>query len=228
MIEQNKKAAGEKAVEEIHSGMTIGLGSGSTVYYTILKLGDVLKKGMLKNVRAIPSSTQTQILAEKVGIPLASFKECQAIDVTIDGADEVDENFNLIKGGGAAHLREKVLVQMSEKFVVVADESKLSKNIGSKWPVPIEVIQFAYPVVMSFVKKNNGQPVLRKSVQNSPIITDEGNFIIDANFGVIHNPYELAGRLESKAGIVEHGLFLGLASKIILAGKDGFNILERS
>jgi ribose 5-phosphate isomerase A len=227
-MEKDKKAAGEKAVEEIRSGMTIGLGSGSTVYYTILKMGEEIKKGKLVNIRGIPSSTHTQILAEKVGIPLGSLEDFSKIDLTIDGADEVDENLNLIKGGGAAHLREKVLVQISEKFLVVVDESKLSKKLGEKRSIPLEVIKFACPVIMSFVKKNNGNPSLRLSSGNRPVITDEGNYIIDADFGIIHDPYHLASKLESRAGIVEHGLFLDLASKVIVAGTAGIDILEKS
>lgn len=226
-MDKKKKAAGEKAVEEIRSGMTIGLGSGSTVYYTMLKIGEEIKAGNLQNIRAIPSSTHTQILAGQVGIPLGSFEDSNKIDLTVDGADEVDENLNLIKGGGAAHLREKVLVQMSEKFVVVVDESKLSAKLGEKRSVPLEVIKFAYPVIMSFVKRNNGNPKLRLSTENKPVITDEGNYIIDADFGIIHDPYQLADILESRAGIVEHGLFLDLTSKIIVAGDTGLNVLEK-
>ncbi|MDX1701820.1 MAG: ribose 5-phosphate isomerase A, partial [Melioribacteraceae bacterium] len=220
--------AGEKAVEEIQSGMTIGLGSGSTVYHTILKIGEAIKSGKLQNIRAIPSSDHTESVAKKVGIPMVTFKDYQSIDLTIDGADEVDENLNLIKGGGAAHLREKVLVQISEKFVVVIDESKLSKNLGEKWSVPLEVIKFAFPAIARFVENNDGIPILRKSKEDKPVITDEGNYIIDANFGVIHNPFQLAEKLESKAGIVEHGLFLNLASKIIVAGEEGLKIIEKS
>ena len=228
MVEHQKKAAGEKAVEEIHSGMTIGLGSGSTVHYSILKIGKDILTGKLKNIRAIPSSNHTEALAKQVGIPLVSFEDFQTIDVTIDGADEVDENLNLIKGGGAAHLREKVLAQISEKFIIVVDESKLSKKLGERWSVPLEVIKFSYPTIISFILANKGKPILRKSEKGTPIITDEGNYIIDANFGVIQKPYELSAKLESRAGIVEHGLFLDLTSKVIVAGKEGLKILERS
>lgn len=226
MNEVYKKQAGEKAAQEIESGMLIGLGSGSTVYFTICKLSEALKTGELTNIYAIPSSISTQKLAENLEIPLLTFNEKQRIDLTIDGADEVDEHLNLIKGGGGAHLKEKILVQASDKFIVVVDESKISKKLGEKWRVPIEVIKFSYPVIKSFIESINGKPELRKLQDGSPILTDEGNYIIDANFGIIKNPAELAEKLDSRAGIVEHGLFLGYVHKLIIAGKNGLSILK--
>lgn len=227
MLEEFKKQAAEKAVEEIESGMIVGLGSGSTVYYAIHKLAQEIRTGSLINVVGIPSSIQTERLANKLDIPLITFNDSQSIDVTIDGADEVDKYLNLIKGGGAAHLREKILVQASNKFIVVVDESKLSKRLGEKWAIPIEVVKFAYRVVETFIESINGKPELRRYDSGSPLITDEGNYIIDANFGVIRNPFELMEKLENRAGIVEHGLFLNMVSKVIVAGKDGIKELVK-
>ena len=226
--EELKKQAAEKAVEEIQSGMIIGLGTGSTVYYALLKISDLLKNGKLENVFGIPSSNQTEKLANEMGIPLTTFEEHQKIDVTIDGADEIDKYLNLIKGGGGALLREKILAQASKKLVIVADESKLSPKLGTRWAVPIEVIKFAYPLEMEFVKTLAGEPELRMYDNlNEPVITDEGNYILDVNFGTIRNPFELASKLESRAGIVEHGLFLHLAAKVIVAKEEGIKIFEK-
>jgi ribose 5-phosphate isomerase A len=207
--------------------MIVGLGSGSTVYYAIHKLAQEIRTGALLDIKAIASSRQTEKLANKLDIPLLTFHDTQNIDLTIDGADEVDKYLNLIKGGGAAHLREKILVQASNKFIVIVDESKISVKLGEKWAVPLEVAKFAYPVIESFIESINGEPELRTFESGSPVVTDEGNYIIDANFGIIRNPFELAEKLESRAGIVEHGLFLHLASKVIVAGKDGIKVMVR-
>jgi ribose 5-phosphate isomerase A len=227
MIEEFKKQAAEKAVEEIESGMVVGLGTGSTVFYAIHKLAEEIKTGKLTDIVTIASSLQTEKLAIELGIPLITFHEKQSIDLTIDGADEVDVYLNLIKGGGAAHLREKILIQASNRFIAVVDESKISKKLGEKWAVPLEVVKFAYPVVESFIDSINGVPSLRSFDNGKPVMTDEGNYIIDANFGIIQNPFELADKLENKAGIVEHGLFLHLTSKVIVAGKDGIKVLVK-
>jgi len=227
MSEEFKKLAAEKAVEEIQSGMVIGLGSGSTFYYALQKIGKLIKTGELQNIVAIPSSKNTEKIARDLNIPLITFKEKQEIDVTIDGADEVDKYLNLIKGGGAAHLREKVIAQASKRLIIVVDESKLSEKLGTNWAVPVEVLQFAYPLEKKFLESINGKPVLRIFQSGEPIITDEGNFILDTNFGVIQNPFELAEKLENRAGIIEHGIFLKLTSKVIVAGKNGIKILEK-
>ncbi|MFZ1291079.1 MAG: ribose-5-phosphate isomerase RpiA [Melioribacteraceae bacterium] len=227
MSEEFKKLAAEKAVEEIQSGMLIGLGSGSTFYYALQKISKLIKTGELQNIVAIPSSKNTEKIARDLNIPLITFKEKQEIDITIDGADEVDKYLNLIKGGGAAHLREKVIAQASKRLIIIVDESKLSEKLGTNWAVPVEVLQFAYPLEKKFLESINGKPVLRIYQSGEPVITDEGNFILDTNFGVIQNPFELAEKLENRAGIIEHGIFLKLTSKVIVAGKNGIKILEK-
>ena len=226
--EELKKQAAHKAVEEIQSGMVVGLGTGSTVFYALQKISELIKTGKLENIVGIPSSKQTEKIANELEIPLTTFEEHKTIDVTIDGADEVDKYLNLIKGGGGALLHEKVLAQASKKLVIVVDESKLSSKLGTRWAVPIEVIKFAYPLEIKFLKTLAGEPELRMYENlEEPLLTDEGNYIIDTNFGVIGNPLELASKLESRAGIVEHGLFLRMASKIIVAGEDGIKIMEK-
>ncbi|MCP5062769.1 MAG: ribose-5-phosphate isomerase RpiA [Ignavibacteriae bacterium] len=225
--EKLKKEAAHKAVEEIKSGMVVGLGTGSTVFYALHKIAELLKSGELKNIVGIPSSKHTEKIANEIKIPLTTFEEHQTIDVTIDGADEVDKYFNLIKGGGGAFLREKILAQASKRLVIIVDESKLSPKLGDRWSVPIEVIKFSYKLEEEFIKTIPGKPILRMFDNGEPVITDEGNFIIDANFGRLQNPFELAEKLENRAGIVEHGLFLHLTNKIIVAGKDEIKVLEK-
>ncbi|MFH1194208.1 MAG: ribose-5-phosphate isomerase RpiA [bacterium] len=221
-----KKKAAEKAVEQIKSGMVIGLGSGSTACFATLRIGELLKSGELKNVIGIPSSIQTENLARELGIPLATFKEYQKVDITIDGADEVDENLNLIKGGGGALLHEKILAQATKKEIIIVDESKVSKYLGTNWAVPIEVVPFALEVEKKYLESIGGKPVLRMKGEDS-YITDEGNYLLDTNFGEIKNPAALSGQLNGRAGIAEHGLFIGLASEVIVAKDDGIIALKK-
>ncbi len=222
-----KKAAAETAVEFIESGMVVGLGTGSTAAFAVEKIGELIKAGKLNNIKGIPSSVATEMLAKKAGIPLTNLDKDPVIDLTIDGADEVDENLNLIKGGGGALLREKVLAQASKINIIIVDESKISKRLGEKWAVPIEVIRFASAVEERFLQTLGAKTELRADEKCQIVVTDENNWIIDANFGVIENPDELARSLENRAGIVEHGLFIGLAHKVIVASESGIKILEK-
>ncbi len=219
-LSELKKAAAHKAVEQIKSGMIIGLGTGSTSVFAIRRIGELITEGVLKNIKGIPSSKQSEKEAEMCGVPLTTFDEVQKIDITIDGADEVDAQLNLIKGGGGALLREKVLAQATSKQIIVIDETKLSKVLGTKWHVPIEVIQFAAEVEKKFLESLGAVVKLRTEGEVKKFITDEGNFILDANFGEIKNPKSLAAKLEARAGIVEHGLFLDLADEVIVASES--------
>lgn len=267
MINQLKKLAAEKAVEEISSGMIVGLGSGSTFQFALEKISEKIKNGELKNIECIPSSVRTETEAKRLGIPLISFGELikkreneevksetedekpqtkldqtkspaprfpssvsrlPFIDITIDGADEVDEELNLIKGGGGALLREKILAQASKRLVIVVDESKLSKHLGTKWAVPVEVIQFAADVEQKFLEALGAEVVRRKNAEGKDYITDENNFILDANFGSIKNVNELSSLLNQRAGIVEHGLFVGMTSEVICAMNDGTVSVKQS
>ncbi len=222
-----KKEAGISAVDFVESGMVLGLGTGSTTKFALEEIAERLKDGRLKNIVGIPSSIQTENRAKELGIPVTTFDEHQQLDLTIDGADEVDPDLNLIKGGGGALLREKVLAQSSRRNVMIVDESKLTPRLGTHWPVPIEVIPFAWKPVAGFLKSLGAEPVLRMEDKGVPYKTDQNNYILDSHFGPISNLDELANKLGQKAGIVEYGLFIGTASEVIVATSHGIRYQKR-
>ena len=249
-----KKLAAEKAVEEIRSGMVLGLGSGSTMQFALERLGEKLNNGDLTNIIGIPSSENTEREASRLGIPLTTLNDrfkvqnielrnehsymphlkldsnskTVCIDLAIDGADEADENMNLIKGGGGALLREKVVAQASKRLIIILDETKISKFLGEKFFIPVEVLQYAQEVEENFLRSIGAKTTVRKNSDGKTYITDEGNIIIDANFGMIREPEKLSRLLEQRAGIVEHGIFSSeLVEKIFCAYKDGIKIIER-
>jgi ribose 5-phosphate isomerase A len=226
-VDELKKSAAEHAVNFIESGMVIGLGTGSTTYYAIKRISDLIQQDVLKNILAIPSSKQTEQLALQLGIPLTNFSKFKQVDITIDGADEVDDNLNLIKGGGGALLREKVLAQASKRFFIVVDDSKVSEKLGEKWKVPVEVIPFAIETETFFLKNCSKDAAVRKNNSGEYFITDEGNYIVDVNFGIIENPRRTASLLNERAGIVEHGLFVDCASRVFVASKSGVITLKK-
>lgn len=230
-----KKLAAEKAVDEIKDGMIVGLGTGSTTKFAIEKLAQKIKDGQLKNIYGIPTSKRTEELAIQLGIPTLSLNELyskfksKSIDITIDGADEVDSELNLIKGGGGALLHEKVIAQNTKRFLVVVDESKLSNKLGEKFFVPVEVLQFALESEKDFLESLGGKIELRKNEKGELFVTDEGNFILDVNFGKIENPAELNSILNERAGIVEHGIFLNkLVDSVYCSSINGIKILSVS
>jgi len=225
--ESQKKAAAEKAVDYIKPGMILGLGSGSTFIYALNKIARLINKGELKNIAGIPTSKKTEKLANELGVPLTTLSEKPKIDLTIDGADEVDKNLNLIKGGGGALLREKIIAQASDRNIIIVDESKVSENLGQKWAVPVEIIPFAFEVEKKFLESIGAVTKLRREKNGEIYITDEGNYIIDANFGVIDKPENLAVILESRAGIVEHGLFIDTTAFLIVSTIDGIKEIKR-
>jgi len=222
-----KQKAAFQAVELVKSGMVIGLGSGSTANFAVQRIADRIKAGELQNIVGIPSSSRTERLARELGIPLAGFEQQLHIDITIDGADEVDPQLNLIKGGGGALLREKVVAQASRRNVIIVDESKLSPQLGTHWALPVEVVAFACKVEKNFLKSFGASVAIRRLEGGDYFRTDQNNLILDTDFGPIADPEKLAARLNSRAGIVEHGLFLGLASDVIVAGKDGIRHLQK-
>ncbi len=222
-----KAAAAHAAVEMVESGMVIGLGTGSTANYATRRIGELYRTGALTDIVGIPSSIRTEELARELRIPLTTFDQHPRIDVTIDGADEVDPSLNLIKGGGGALLREKVLAQATHKNLIIVDESKMSARLGQKWAIPIEVIPFAVDSEEIFLKSIGGKPLRRETDDGKPYQTDQGNYILDTDFGPIGNLDELAGYLNDRAGIVEHGLFLGLAAAVIVARESGIERMER-
>jgi ribose 5-phosphate isomerase A len=212
---QEKEAAGCAAAELVRDGDIVGLGTGSTAYFAVVALGERVKAGL--RIIGIPTSVQTADLALTLGIPLTTLDEHPEIDITIDGADEVDPKLNLIKGGGGALLREKVVASVTKKMVVVADSGKIVSALG-KFPLPVEVISFARTVVEKKIVALGATAKLRTKSDGSPYLTDNGNQILDCSFGKIADPPALAWELNSMPGVVEHGLFIGLA-KVALVGR---------
>jgi len=213
--EEEKEAAGRAAAELVRDGDVVGLGTGSTAYFAVVALGERVKAGL--KITGIPTSLQTADLARAVGIPLTTLDEHPEIDITIDGADEIDSKLNLIKGGGGALLREKVVASASRKTVLVADSGKVVPVLG-KFPLPVEIIPFARAVIERRIMALGASPKLRAKRDGSPYLTDNGNQILDCSFGKIAHPAELAQELSGIPGIVEHGLFIGLAS-VALVGR---------
>ncbi len=222
-----KRQAALRAAEYVESGMVVGLGTGSTTEYAVKRIAQMLKTGELSEIVGIPTSIRTENLARELDIPLVGFETHQRIDLTIDGADEVDPDLNLIKGGGGALLREKVVAQASRRNIIIVDESKLVPKLGTGWDLPIEVIPFARFTEESFLSGLGGAVTLRTNDDGTPFSTDQNNLILDTNFGQIQNPAELAAHLDERAGIVEHGLFLSLATDVIVAREGGIKHLTR-
>ena len=221
MTVEFKKQAALAAVELVQSGQIVGLGHGSTVHYALEGLAEKLSSGQLKNVQGVPCSSETERKASKLGIPLVDLNEVAQIDITIDGADEIDPQFNLIKGGGGALLREKMVAEASTREVIVADSSKLSPNLGSQFPLPVEVLPFGWIQQARFIDGLGGRASLRKHDNDEMVLSDQGNYLLDCDFGPIEDLSGLAQQLDARAGIIAHGLFLGLATDVIIAGPDG-------
>ena len=221
-----KQKAAMIAVGFVEPGMVVGLGTGSTTQFALEALGERIRSGGLRDVVGIPSSLRTEKAARELGIPLTDFETHPLIDVTIDGADEVDPELNLIKGGGGALLREKVLAQATRHNIIIVDESKLAPRLGTKWALPVEVVPFARPAEERFLA-SMGAAVTLRSKDGRPATTDQGNLLLDAAFGPMENPAAIAEKLNGRAGIVEHGLFIGLAHDVIVAGREGIRHLKR-
>ncbi len=220
----SKKVAGEKAAEFVKNGMIVGLGTGSTVYYTIKKLGDMVAKGL--KIKAVSTSSSTTKIAKELEIPLITLNETDYIDVTIDGADEVDNSLNGIKGGGGALLHEKVVAISSNKVIWVVDSTKRVNKLG-KFPLPVEVVPFAYKHVLAKLENMNFNPEIRMK-DNNFFVTDEQNYIIDLCLYEIKNLYELDNTLNAIPGIVEHGLFLDIADTLIVGNENSVEVLSRN
>ncbi|HEY9649125.1 MAG TPA: ribose-5-phosphate isomerase RpiA [Coleofasciculaceae cyanobacterium] len=218
-----KQEVGKAAAALVQSGTIVGLGTGSTTAYAIEYLGQRLKSGEITDIQGIPTSFQAEVLAKEYGIPLTTLDAVDHIDIAIDGADEVDPQKNLIKGGGAAHTREKVVDALADRFVVVVDGNKLVDKLGSTFLLPVEVIPMAVTPVMRAIEKLGGKPQLRMGVKKAgPVITDQGNMVVDVKFDSIDNPAELEKTLNNIPGVLENGLFVGVAD-VVLVGevKDG-------
>lgn len=222
-----KQQAAERAVEYVESGMVVGLGHGSTAVFAVRRLATLIQAGTLQNIVAIPCSKAVEQEALQLGIPLTTFATHPRVDLTIDGADEVDPNLNLIKGGGGALLREKIVAQASQQEIIVVDEGKLSPALGTRFAVPVEVVPFGWQSQTRYLEELGATWLLRLDISGQPFITDQGNYILDCQFGSITDPIRLGQALDSLAVVVEHGLFLGLATRVIIGATDGLHYLER-
>lgn len=226
--EDAKRRAAVEAVKHVKDGYVVGLGSGSTVEYAIKELGAVISKQEL-DILGVPTSYHTMMIAIENRIPLTSLDENPDLDIAIDGADQIDFNLNMIKGGGAALTREKIVDSAARQLVIIVDETKLTDMLGKKCPVPIEVLPFASSRVMRRLHELGGKPALRKTAGKiGPLITDNGHFILDVDFGPIKDPQKLESQLKLIPGIIETGLFIGMTDIAYIGCKTGFKILKRA
>ena len=227
--DKQKKIAAQKAAEYIKSGMKLGLGTGSTVNFFLMELGKKIKQGL--DVIGVPTSNQTEKICAELGIQITNLKKMPELDLTVDGADEIDQNLNLTKGGGGALLREKIVANASKKMIVIADESKLVQTLG-KFPLPIEVTKFGAETTKINIEKimteMNIKPKLSMRTDNNKqlFVTDNNNYIIDAQLTEINKPHELEKKLNNIPGVVENGLFVNLASQAIISSKNGVSLID--
>ena len=225
--EDQKKIAAEKATENVKSGMIVGLGTGSTVYYALLKLGDRVREGL--DIVGIPTSAGTEKIAIAQQIPLTTLASHPTIDLTIDGADEVDAHLNLIKGGGAALVREKIIANASKKILIVVDESKVSRVLGTTFPLPVEIVRFGWEATQAEINRICGNSTLRlaptQDGNQQPLITDNGNYILDCHFDGIPAPEQVELQLNNIPGVVENGIFVNRADKIIIGTPSGIRYM---
>lgn len=222
--EEMKKLAAEKAVKYVEDGMIVGLGTGSTAEYALKELGRLVTENF--SIKGVPTSLHTRRIANELNIPLTTLEECPVIDITIDGADEVDSNLNLIKGGGGALTREKIIAYHSKREIIVVDDSKVVKALGIDVPLPVEVVKFGWTATQKSLEEFGCDVSLRKII-NDPFITDNGNYILDCDFDHIDDAEQLESNLNHIPGVVENGLFINLVSEVIIGSKQGVKTLER-
>lgn len=225
-INELKRLAAAAAVDAVQSGMIVGLGTGSTAALMVQELGLRLQDGRLRNIVGIPTSEQSARQARTLGIPLTTLAEQPTLDVTIDGADEIDPQLDLIKGLGGSLLREKIVASSSSRFIIIGDQRKLVKRLGTRAPLPVEVIPFAQRPVSDFLRALGSHPIIREK-DGETFITDEGNIILDCHFAEIVNPGQLAREIKSCPGVVEHGFFLDMATEAIVATSTGIERFTR-
>jgi ribose 5-phosphate isomerase A len=221
-----KQRAGFKAAEYVEDGMTVGLGTGSTAYWLVERLGERVRAGL--RVRGVPTSRRTEEQARRLGIPLVTFAEVQQLDLAVDGADEIGPGLALIKGGGGALLREKLVASAARRFVVVADAGKVAAVLG-RFPLPVEVVPFAWEVTARRVADvTRADPALRRTEGGEVYVTDNGNYILDCRCGEIPDPEKTERELKLLTGVVECGLFVGMADAAVVATDDDVRVIERS
>jgi len=225
--EEAKKRAALEAVKHVQDGFIVGLGSGSTAAYVIQEIGEKIRLEGLR-ISGVPTSHQAMMLAVHCGVPLTTLNEHPQLDLAIDGADQIDRDLNLIKGGGGALTREKIVASAANLFVIVADETKTVEKLGTNHTIPIEVLPFALPTVMAKLRELKGKPVLREGGGKvGPSVTDNGNFVVDVDFGPVDDVKELDLQLKLIPGVIETGLFVGMADVVYLGKPDGFEKLVR-
>jgi ribose 5-phosphate isomerase A len=223
-----KQEAAEYAVQFVESGMVVGLGTGSTAIFATRRIAELLKAGTLKNIVGFATSKFIWEQAQQLGIPLMDQAMPSKIDVTIDGADEVDPKLNLIKGGGGALFREKIVAQACDREIIIVDDSKLSPCLGTKHTLPVEVSPFGWQSQLRYLQSLGARIDVRHDADGTQFVTDSNNMILDCDFGPIADPAELAAKLSARAGIIEHGLFLGITSDVIVASESGVRHLKRT
>jgi ribose 5-phosphate isomerase A len=223
--DQLKRAAALRALEFVRDGMVLGLGSGSTAEVWLEQLGRRVQAGL--KIVGVPTSRKTEALARRLGVPLASLEDFERLDVTVDGADEIDpRTLDVIKGRGGSLLREKLVAIATEQEIIIAEGSKLVSRLGERQAVPVEVVRFGWRQTASALEQLGCEPELRLS-EESPVVSDEGHYILDCRFPPIAEPQPLAREIKALTGVVEHGLFLGLAHRLIIADESGVKVLER-
>ncbi len=226
-IEEARKRAASEAVKHVRDGFTVGLGSGSTAAYAIKQMGRKIRKEKLR-ILGVPTSHQALRLAVRASIPITTLEEHPQLDLTIDGADQIDKDLNLIKGMGGALTREKIVASATKQLIIVADQTKLVDKLGTNQPIPVEVLPFAVPTVTLEIEKMGGKPILREGEGKvGPVVTDNGNLIIDADFGPIDTPKELNLELQSIPGVIETGLFIEMADVVYVGKPTGVDKLQR-
>ncbi len=227
--EELKRAVGFEAAALIEEGMTVGLGTGSTVRYLLEAVGERRRRGELASIVGVPTSEDTRRRAEGLGIPLTDLSASPRIDLTLDGADEVDPALDVIKGLGGALLREKLVATASSRFVVLVDASKRVAQLGEKAPLPVEIDPFSLGIQLPFLRDLGCEPVLREGADGAPFLTDGGNLIVDCHFPQgIADAEALAATLDRRPGIFEHGLFLGMVERVLVGTENGVEVTTRS
>ena len=221
-----KHRVASEAAKHITSGMRLGLGSGSTVALVVAALGERLHRGDLHDLKIVAASTRTEAALAQVGLPLTTLDEDPELDLAIDGADEVDPQFAMIKGGGGALLRERIVLAAAAEQLIVIDESKVVPVLGTHWSVPVEVVRFGWRVAEHALGTLGSEPVLRTK-GGAPVITDEGDYILDCAFGPITDPERLAAHISGQPGVVAHGIFIDLVDKLLIAGSNGIETRQR-
>lgn len=227
LLDSYKQQAAERALEHVQTGMRLGLGTGSTARYVVEGLATRLRDGRLRDIVGVPTSEATAALARSLDVPLATLDDQSTLDLAIDGADEIDPQLNLIKGLGGALLREKIVAAAAATFVIVADHTKIVRILGERTALPVEVIPFGMRPCGQHLRDLGCIPLLRRRVDGTPFVTDEGNYILDCRFNTMNEPASLGIAIRAIPGVVDHGLFVDMASVAYVAGTDGVTILRR-